>query len=274
MIGSSQPMRRAHSRLRRFLMSMGALCLLLLGGCEKPQYDNSSPQAALDSMHAMIKDGHPELLGSLLHIEPRDPPQTFDDGVTEASAIDEVIAKAGDMLGQLYRVANKLRERFPDDIQKELAAARSENSITRDRQFLARFMTDPFGLLDEQAARVTVEDLGDGTAAILIDNQPAFGFGLQMRDVDPPNNKWKIDIPIELMQKYRPNTREEWAVLASMMLSIENALNAFEEELDGGVFRDLRHASDRAGRLLGERVFVQAMIYAGMKDNAASTENE
>jgi len=247
----------------RFQALFAFAIILFLGGCEKPapQYDTSTPQAALDSMRAMVRDGHPELLGSLLHIEARD--IAFDDGVTEASAINEVLAKSGDMLGRLYRVAGTLRERFPDDLRRELAP--SENSLTRDRQFLARFMSDPFGLLDEQADRLTVEDLGDGTAAVLIDGQPALGFGLQMRDM---NGSWKIDIPIELLQKYRPNTRNEWAVVASMMLAMENALITFETELDRGEFRDLRHASDRAGRLLGERVFVQVMIYQGMKENA------
>jgi hypothetical protein len=53
-----------------------------------------------------------------------------------------------------------------------------------------------------------------------------------------------------------------------MMLAMENALIAFEDELDGGKFRDLNHASQRAGRLLGERVVVQALIYSNMKKNA------
>jgi hypothetical protein len=131
-------------------------------------------------------------------------------------------------------------------------------------------MTDPFGLLDEQANRLTIEDLGDGTAALLIDGQPAFGFGPQMRNIE---GSWKVDVPLDLLQKYRPGTRHEWAVVASMMLAMENALSTFEDELDAGSFRDLRHASDRAGRLLGERVVVQVMIYAGMKDNATPAAN-
>jgi hypothetical protein len=53
-----------------------------------------------------------------------------------------------------------------------------------------------------------------------------------------------------------------------MMLSMENALMAFEDELAGGKFRDLNHASRRAGRLLGERVVVQAIIYSNMKKHA------
>jgi hypothetical protein len=128
-----------------------------------------------------------------------------------------------------------------------------------------RFMIDPLGLLDEQRSRLTVEDLGDGTAALLIDGKPVLGFGLQMRDID---GTWKVDVPIDLLRDYRPNTREEWSVLASMMLSMENALMAFEDELAGGKFRDLNHASRRAGRLLGERVVVQAIIYSNMKKHA------
>ena len=36
--------------------------MLVMVGCEKPQYDTSSPQAALDSMKKMIADGRPEML--------------------------------------------------------------------------------------------------------------------------------------------------------------------------------------------------------------------
>ena len=37
-----------------------------------------------------------------------------------------------------------------------------------------------------------------------------------------------------------------------MMLAVENALTDFEAELDGGSFRSLRDASERAGRLVEE----------------------
>ena len=238
-----------------------ALC-----GCSKPQYDTSSPQSALDSMYQMIADGHPEMLSHMLYIEPRD--ITYSDGVTEASAIENVTDKAGDMLGQLYRVAQKLRGRYPADVNRELNKA--HGSIQKaargeDPDFFGRFMTDPFGLMDQQRQRITVQDLGDGTAAILIDGKPAFGLGLQMREVGGVDGGWKIDVPIELLQEYRPNTREEWSVIANMMLSLERALTQFEVELDRGDFRDLQQAGNRAGRLLGERGFVQAIIYQTMK---------
>ena len=77
---------------------MAAAVVLGLAGCgQTPQYDTSSPQATLDAMRRMVADGHPELLGSVIHIQARD--ITFDDGVTEASAIQDVIHKASAMLG-------------------------------------------------------------------------------------------------------------------------------------------------------------------------------
>src|SRR5262245_31781265 len=87
---------------------------LALGGCAKPEYDASTPQSALDSMHKMITDGRPEMLAQMVHIDARS--ITYADGVTEASAIDEVTHKTGDMLGRLYRVARKLRDAFPDQV--------------------------------------------------------------------------------------------------------------------------------------------------------------
>jgi hypothetical protein len=246
-------------------MRLAATALLAItagmGGCADPEYDASSPQAALDSMREMIADDRASRLTTLVHIDARD--IKYDDGVTEASAINDVLAKTGDMLQRLIRVARHLRARFPVDVQQALAQVDSANQ--RPDAGLTRFMIDPLGLLDEQRSRLTVEDLGDGTAALLIDGKPVLGFGLQMRDID---GTWKVDVPIDLLRDYRPNTREEWSVLASMMLSMENALMAFEDELAGGKFRDLNHASRRAGRLLGERVVVQAIIYSNMKKHA------
>ena len=50
-----------------------------------------------------------------------------------------------------------------------------------------------------------------------------------------------------------------------MMMAIENSLSDFEQEIDRNGFRSLAHASERAGRLLGESVVVQSVIYGMMK---------
>lgn len=242
------------------------LLALLLGGCSDPEYDVSTPEAALEAMHQMARDGRADLMSRMIFIEARD--ITFDDGVTEASAIREVIDKAGAMLGRLYRVAQQLRERFPAEMEAAAREAqsgqRSEGLFGGDNRQLARFMTDPFGLLSEQRARLSTEDLGDGTAAVLLDGKPMFGgLGLLMREVD---GAWKIDIPISLLRDYRPSTRHEWAVLASLMLGLENSLKQFEDELDDGRLRNLAQASERAGRLLFESAAVQVFLYRAMKE--------
>ena len=96
-----------------FLACATALCLAVTG-CKKPKYDTSTPDLAIDAMARMLKDGRPELLPTMVDIEARD--ITFPDGVTEASAIEDVKRKTGDMLAQLWRVSKKLKTWFPADV--------------------------------------------------------------------------------------------------------------------------------------------------------------
>lgn len=252
-------MRSRH--LQHVFAAIALAATAMLASCSEPTYDTSTPQAVLDSVYQMIQDDHAEQIASLVHIQPRED-KIFDDGVTEASAIEDVRAKTGAMLGQLFRVARKLRERYPGQVDQEIAALIEKREAFGAGPWVARFLTNPFGLIDEQKRRLTAEDLGDGTAAILVDGEPMSGIPLQLVEID---GEWRIELPIDLLQDYRPNTRHEWAVLASMMLAIENALGDFEEELDAGKFRDLAQAGERAGRMLGESVLVQSLIYRAMK---------
>lgn len=212
----------------------------------------------------MIEDGRPDLIPRLIHLEPRD--IRYEDGVTEASAIEDVKRKTGEMLGQLWRVAGKLQERFPTEVSKEskLATAAASSGGGRFGPLARRLLTDPMGLLDEQMLRFEVTDLGDGTAAITIDDEPAFGGTVAMVET---SDGWRFTVPVQLARGSGmwPDTRHEWAVVASMMLGIENSLKDFERELDRGKFDSLREASERAGRIVGESVVAQSVIYAYMK---------
>ncbi|MSR69160.1 MAG: hypothetical protein EXS17_02295 [Phycisphaerales bacterium] len=220
----------------------------------------------------MIEEGHPEGLPQMIEIKARD--VTFDDGVTEASAIENVKDKMAQMIGQLWRVSKKIKARFPEELSKEAAvggqiAAREGFDY---RELAKRVLGDPFGFLSEQRARMTVEDLGDGTAAILFDDEPAYGGLLTM--VETPDG-WRVSVPVDTLRsnEYWPDTRHEWAVIASMMLGIENSLCDFEAEFDDGKIRSVREAGERVGRLVGESVVVQSVIYAMMKrkDDAPAT---
>lgn len=240
------------------------LLALALAGCGGQKEDTSTPQRALDAITRMIEEGHPENLPQMIEIKARD--ITFDDGVTEASAIQNVKDKMSQMIAQLWRVSKKIKSRFPEELKKE--AATGAQAAAREgfdyRELAKRVLGDPFGFLSEQRARMTVEDLGDGTAAILIDDEPAYGGLLTM--VETPAG-WRISVPVETLRsnEYWPDTRHEWAVIASMLLGIENSLCDFEAEFDEGKIRSVREAGERVGRLVGESVVVQSVIYAMMK---------
>ncbi len=247
---------------------IGAVLLGGLCGCSKPAYDTSTPQKANEAAQKMVVDGHPELLPTLIEISARD--ITFADGVTEASAIGEVQGKAGDMLAQLWRVSTKLKDRYGADLGEELDLSKGLGLRGLSGDFgpqIAAVLANPFGWLSLQTERLKAEDMSDGTAALLWDDQPLLGGALSMVET---GDGWKFTFPIELARgtEYFPDTREEWAVVAAMMLGLEGALNEFEGEIDSGKFRNLAQAGERAGRLIGESVIAQSVIYAMMKRDA------
>ena len=242
-----------------------------LSGCDRGEYDTSTPQRALDSMQKMVEDGRPERLIDLIYIEPR--AIEFEDGVTEESAIAEVRIKLSDMIAQLWQVALKLQEQFPGDLDNEVDEVRIRFGGDGFGDWFGRILSDPFRVLREQKERIIVEDMYDGTAAVLFDGDPVFGGLLAM--VETPDG-WQVAVPVQYAQtsEYWPQTRYEWSVIASMMVAIENSLTDFEREVDRGRFRSLSHASERAGRLLGESVVVQSVIYAMMKDDDDDEDEE
>jgi hypothetical protein len=247
--------------IRAFLACALAAAVPLVG-CAKPEYDTATPDALLDAVQRAVQDGRPEDLPKFIEIAARD--ITFDDGVTEASAIGDVKGKLSDMLGQLGRVSRKLKERYGKDLSKVKSQAEKLSDRFGFGPIVERAVTDPFAFLDESRPKITAEDLGDGTAALLYDGNPVAGGFVALVETD---DGWRVTVPIELVQsnEYWPQTRHEWAVVASLLLGIENSLTMFEDELDAGKFKTLDQASERVGRLLGESVIVQSVIYASMK---------
>ena len=255
---------RTAARLLPTACILATVALLALGGCRKPRYDTSTPQAAIDAMAEMVKDGRPELLPTLIDIEARD--LAFADGVTEASAIEDVKRKAGDMLARLWRVSLTLKKRFPADVDAEIAKGGSLAKRPGFGDVFTAVVSDPFGWLDANRSRLTADDLGDGTAAFSLDGKPVLGGTLAMRET---SDGWRVSVPVELLRSsgYFPDTREEWAVVAYLMLAIENALVDFEDELDSGKFKSLSAAGERAGRLISESAVAQVVIFALMQQN-------
>lgn len=256
--------------MRAHLIPILACVLGAAVGCKKPKFNTSTPEDMLDAATEMVAKNHAEYLPTLLDIPARD--ITFDDGVTEASAIDEVKLKAGDMLARLVRVAGELRDRFPKQVDKEIkiVLGKGRNASVRDIAIAA--IADPAAWLTAQRALLTATDLGDATAALNFDGQPIFAGALTLTQTA---DGWRVRFPIELVRssKYWPDSREEWAIVASMMLAVENALKDFERDLNSGSIKNLDAASSRVGRLIGESVVAQSIIYSMMKREGDQDES-
>lgn len=256
--------------MRAHLIPILACVLGAALGCKKPKFNTSTPEDMLDAATEMVAQNHAEYLPTLLDIPARD--ITFDDGVTEASAIDEVKLKAGDMLARLVRVAGELRDRFPKQVDKEIKIVLGKGRNASVRDIAVAAIADPAAWLTAQRALLTATDLGDETAALNFDGQPIFAGALTLTQTA---EGWRVRFPIELVRssKYWPDSREEWAIVASMMLAVENALKDFERDLNSGSIKNLDAASSRVGRLIGESVVAQSIIYSMMKREGDQDES-
>ncbi len=236
--------------------------VLTLCACGKPAVDTSTPQALLEAVRVAVEDGRPEILPDLVYVPVRE--VTFEDGVTEASAVEDVRGKLKDTLAQLWRVTTALRDRYPGQVTKEVAAAQQGLIPADFRAAFSRFFIDPLGEIARERSNLTIEDMGDGTAALLWKDEPLWGGALSVQEMP---EGWRFVVPVDALRssEYFPDTRAEWAILASLMLGVENSLTDFERELNAGKFRDLKAASTRVGRLIGESVIAQGIIYAMMK---------
>jgi len=225
----------------------------------------------LDAATEMVVKNQAQYLPTLLDIPARD--VTFDDGVTEASAIEEVKTKAGDMLARLVRVAGELRDRFPKQVDKEIKIVLSKGRKASVRDIAIAAIADPATWITAQRALLSATDLGDETASLQFDGQPIFAGALTLTQT---SDGWRVRFPVELVRssKYWPDSREEWAVVASMMLAVENALKDFERDLNSGAIKNLDAASSRVGRLIGESVVAQSIIYAMMKRDGDEPETK
>ena len=257
--------------MRLHLIPVLACVLCAVLGCKKPKFNTSTPEDMLDAATEMVVKNQAQYLPTLLDIPARD--VTFDDGVTEASAIDEVKTKAGDMLARLVRVAGELRDRFPKQVEKEIKIVLSKGRKASVRDIAIAAIADPATWITAQRALLSATDLGDETASLQFDGQPIFAGALTLTQT---SDGWRVRFPVELVRssKYWPDSREEWAVVASMMLAVENALKDFERDLNSGAIKNLDAASSRVGRLIGESVVAQSIIYAMMKRDGDELETK
>jgi hypothetical protein len=128
----------------------------------------------------------------------------------------------------------------------------------RDQQFqdfTTRIFADPFGWLDSGAARLSVERIADDAAVIKFDKDPILGGVFTIRQYD---GRWWFVLPLNLpgVNAYTPQTRNEWAIVASLIKVIDTAMAELRDDVKAGKAANVQRVSE----LAGEKAFIPAAI--------------
>lgn len=223
-------------------------------------YDRDTPDAVIESIFLALERGDAGSLHRFVYAENPD--------------IELVLNEVGRLLGSLQKLSGTIRERFPEEVARlradaqrradsgapggvrgifdaARAANRGQGAPTRsDPVFNAAagaILADPLGWLERAKGRVSTIQIADQTAAVLIDDRPAFGVGMTMRLDD---GVWRIEPPLRapLVARFAPRTTEEHQVLASMLRVLDNTVVELDADLRRGEANSLDEAASLAGR--------------------------
>lgn len=234
-------------------------------------YDQSTPDAVLVSALQMVEDGEVRRLTDLIH--------------ADNDEMRAVLNRAGSLLQSLHTLAEAIQQRFPDEVAEMQARAEEQArtggvrslfagapraqrsagggppwSVQGGGGFLQPLLADPFAWIERNRTRMTVIQTADNTAAIMVDGKPAFGLGLTMRLED---GRWQVMLPLRLpfISRYMPQTREEWAILASLVEVIDNAVAELAVDVRAGRCRNIEAVAELAGEKAWMPVVMCVMAY-------------
>lgn len=222
--------RSAELRCEVFFAVLLAAVVLLAPGCRRSRtYHQTSADATVRSLADMLKDGNVHLIPSLIRAE--DP------------QMQELLGQLGPLFERMNRLSESLREKYPEEFAAliERAAAAGSDKLassgrtSRSREQWEERMTlmiaDPFGMLDREMERVSTVYVDDETFALTIDDQPAFGVGVLIRQA--PDGKWYFHLPQNLpgLGARLPQTDAEWRIMNAMLKSVTNGVEWTERRI-------------------------------------------
>jgi len=220
----------AVSKWRPVLLILLAVVIVAAPGCRRARsYSQSSADATVHSLADMLKDGNVHLIPSLIHAE--DP------------KMQELLGRLSPLLHRMHRLSQSLREKYPEEFNallEKAAAAGSEKlassgPTTQGREQWEQRMTlmiaDPFGMLDREMERVSTVYVDDETFALTIDDQPAFGVGVLIRQA--ADGKWYFHLPQNLpgLNSRLPRSEAEWRIMNAMVKSVTNGVEWTERRI-------------------------------------------
>ena len=239
-----------------------------------------TPDELIASVFEAVEKGRPDLLPDLIYA----PTPEF----------RPVLDRLGALCGNVQTLARALNERFPTEVAtlRGDAAGSGAGALLRsaqrgmqqaqqggqggrrgggpeDGRFLVALLADPYGWLARSKERVSTVEIAADSAAVLVDNKPAFGVGLLLRK---DKGRWWIDLPWQIPQvaKYAPRTPEEHNILGFMVQSVDNAVIDLTKDVKAGKAASLEETS----RLAGEKAFAPLMMCVIAYDRAMKAREQ
>ena len=252
---------------------------LLVGGCRRG-YDQSTPQAVLQTAKQMVQKGDASRLTELVYA----------DSPKMRQFLDEI----GIVMGSLQDLGKAVQKAYPEEIAKLKAEAEESAKKGEASSFISRMagqatqqmgglgkrppkgaapadpdamrktfdnamkevFADPYGWIASNETRLTAQTVADDQAVILWDGKPALGIGLTMKKGD--DDKWYIVLPTNApgVAQIMPKTDESWEIMGSLMDVFDNMLHDLTKDVESGKARKL----DSLATMAGEKAFVPAVM--------------
>lgn len=246
----------------------------ILIATQRKEYSQATPEDVLASAIQMVRDGNTERISDLIYA----------DNVEYRSTL----SRLGHLFGTMQGLGKAMAQAFPNEVTaardrlKSEMEGKSEGLVSvlmtanpngpikieqpknadeqrlREQQFqdfTTRLFADPFGWLDSGAARLSVERIADDAAVIKFDKEPLLGGVFTIRQYD---GRWWFVLPLNLpgVNAYTPQTRNEWAIVASLIKVIDNAMAELRDDVKAGKAANVQKVSE----LAGEKAFIPAAI--------------
>lgn len=264
---------RGGSASRCGLVVVGALAAVIATGCgdaSRRGYDQSSPEATIATARLMVEQGHAERLGELIW--------------ADSPEWRELYLRLGDLLGEMQGLAESVQRNMPEEVAQVRRDAEEAAREGRASNFLQQALTgrrsrpgaapipgrpggpdprrlldatlkqiatDPYGWLSEAEGRLGYEWIDDYTVALTWDQRAiAPPIGITMRQHD--NGNWYLVLPTSLPQvrPVVPNTPEKFAIWASIIQVMHNAVKDMRGNVDRREVRNLDDLARKAGENL------------------------
>ncbi|MFN8731423.1 MAG: hypothetical protein ACK5Z4_16375, partial [Planctomyces sp.] len=271
------------SAMHTVVLAVLAVSVLSLPGCSDSDndkgYSQAKPDELLRTAALMVRNGEPGKITTLIYADSRE--------------MRAVLNRLGKLLDSMQKLATTVAAKFPEEVAKirasveaaagdeanqqamrDLAsrgvaapptggpAASPEDRRRQQEAFEENFQfifADPFGWLDKNAARLTAESIDDETSAVLLDGKP-LPVPVTMK-LD--KGKWYLVLPLNIpgVDRYLPETINEWRIVASLMRTLENAMIDLEKDVASGKVTRMEGLAERAGELVYPTAGMVVIMY-------------